>query len=132
MDLSGLGQRIKFLRESRQWSLEELAHSSDVAKNTINDLENGKGNPTLKTIELISQALGERLIEFYPPKPTKKQMAAMVRFSSLAAHADLVTLHACLYLWRGSKENLELVHSKIRDEVYALRKHIDLIRSENE
>ncbi len=58
-----LGKRIAFLRKQKRWSCLELALRADVNRNYLNDLENGKRNPTLKILRQISYALDIDLSE---------------------------------------------------------------------
>jgi len=54
-------QSIKERRESLQVTQEILSDLSDVSLRTIKQFERGKGNPTLQTLEKISDALGLEL-----------------------------------------------------------------------
>lgn len=49
---------IKTFRDAKGWSQEELAERAGIRRPTITELENGRGNPTLQTIEAIAKALG--------------------------------------------------------------------------
>lgn len=60
-----LGMRIKFLRTQKRWSQEDLSLESNVNKNYICDLENGRRNPSLDILERISLALGISLQESF-------------------------------------------------------------------
>lgn len=60
-----LGMRIKFLRTQKRWSQEDLSLESNVNKNYICDLENGRRNPSLDILERISLALGISLQELF-------------------------------------------------------------------
>lgn len=57
------GMRLKYLRQKKGWSQEDLALESHVNKNYISDLENGRRNPTLEIMERLSIALGITLSE---------------------------------------------------------------------
>lgn len=57
MDLKAFGQRIKSIREEVSLSQDGLARDSGVSRNTINDLEQGRGNPTLKTFQDLADTL---------------------------------------------------------------------------
>ena len=50
--------KVKKLRESRGWSMQELSDRSGVSKGYISMLENGKVNPSLKKLKELSRALG--------------------------------------------------------------------------
>jgi transcriptional regulator with XRE-family HTH domain len=64
LDLVKLGQRIRFLRQGKGWSLSDLAERSGVSKAYISDLENGSaGKPNIQYVYSISTALGATLDE---------------------------------------------------------------------
>lgn len=54
---SQLGKRIEYLRKQKGWSQEDLSLESNVNKNYICDLENGRRNPSLMILVRISRAL---------------------------------------------------------------------------
>jgi len=60
-----LGMRIKYLRQKRKWSQEDLALNSNINRNYISDLENGRRNPSLEILERITVALGITLEELF-------------------------------------------------------------------
>lgn len=55
---SKLGRRIRFLRDAKQLSQEELAHRAAIHVTYLSGLENGKRNPSLTVLERLSSALG--------------------------------------------------------------------------
>ena len=57
------GMRLRYLREQKGWTQETLAFESNLNKNYISDLENGRRNPTLVVMEKLSYALGITLSE---------------------------------------------------------------------
>ncbi|MEG0236834.1 MAG: S24 family peptidase [Cetobacterium sp.] len=48
---------LKKLRESRNLTIEELAKKANIGKGTVGDIETGRSNSTIKTLEKISKAL---------------------------------------------------------------------------
>nr|MCR5565022.1 helix-turn-helix domain-containing protein [Gammaproteobacteria bacterium] len=46
-----LGMRIRYLRNKKKISQEELSFTSGVNRNYLSDLERGMRNPTLKVLE---------------------------------------------------------------------------------
>lgn len=60
-----LGMRIKFLRKQRKWSQEDLALESNINKNYICDLENGRRNPSLDVLERLCYAFQISLAELF-------------------------------------------------------------------
>ena len=49
------------LRTAKGYSLRELEEISGVSKATINNIENGKANPTIETLLLLAKALDVEL-----------------------------------------------------------------------
>lgn len=58
MHLSELIITIKERRESLQVTQETLAELAGVGLRTLKQFESGKGNPTLKTLQKLSDVLG--------------------------------------------------------------------------
>jgi len=52
-----LGKNLKILRLKRKLSQGELSKSLNVDRAYISNIENGRMNPTLSTLEKIAQAL---------------------------------------------------------------------------
>lgn len=48
------GTRVRKLRQGRKWSLTYFSVHSGLAKTFIHDLETGKKEPCLRTIEVIA------------------------------------------------------------------------------
>lgn len=59
-----IGARLKDERKKRGLQQGELAEISNVAIKTIGQIENFKGNPTLKTIDKLAKAFDIRLENF--------------------------------------------------------------------
>lgn len=51
------GMRVRYLRERLHLSQEDLALEINLSKNYISDIECGRRNPSLKTIEKIAIGL---------------------------------------------------------------------------
>jgi len=51
------GQRVKVLRQLRNLTQEGLAERTGLSYKFIGEIERGTGNPTIETVEKISQAL---------------------------------------------------------------------------
>lgn len=49
------------IRTAKGYSLRELEEISGVSKTTINNIENGKANPTIETLLLLAKALNVEL-----------------------------------------------------------------------
>src|SRR5439155_1724850 len=55
---SGIGSRLREIREARGLTLASLARKSGIAKPNLSPLENDKVTPTFKTLQMIASALG--------------------------------------------------------------------------
>lgn len=60
-----LGNRIKMLRERFGITQEELAEKAGISAKGLGELERGKGNPTLLTLEALANGLGITLSELF-------------------------------------------------------------------
>ena len=60
-----LGMRIRYLREQKKMTLEDLSFEADVNKNYLSDLERGNRNPTVNVLIRIAVALGITLEELF-------------------------------------------------------------------
>ena len=52
-----VGDNIRFIREKRGWTQEDLAIVSKMSKTFIGDVERGEKSPTILTVEKIAKAL---------------------------------------------------------------------------
>ena len=59
------GKRIRYLREKKRISQEELAFRCNLNKNYISDIERVTRNPTLKGIEKLAEGLEIKLTELF-------------------------------------------------------------------
>ncbi len=59
-------ERIRQLRNEKGLSQVKLAVMADMDPATLNRLERGTGNPNLKTLERVADALGVEVADFFP------------------------------------------------------------------
>ena len=52
-----LGKNVKYYRFKARFTQEDLAERTELSPRYISDIENGRGNVPLDTIELIARAL---------------------------------------------------------------------------
>lgn len=57
--------RLWELRTAKGYSLRTLEELSGVSKTEINDIENGKINPTIETLQLLAAALEVELSDLF-------------------------------------------------------------------
>lgn len=64
-----IGQLLKDLREDRGWSLRDLWMTVGMNKTYLGDIELGKRNPTVNSLEKIVAGYGLTLKEFFEKMP---------------------------------------------------------------
>ena len=60
-----LGSRLSSLRKRKKMTLDDLSAKSGVSKSILSQIERDLSNPTVTTISRISEALGEKLSDFF-------------------------------------------------------------------
>jgi transcriptional regulator with XRE-family HTH domain len=69
-----IGARVRQQRQTRGWTLDQLAEAAGVSRRMVVNVEQGAANPSLGTLLRISDALGvglPALVETPQPKPLK-------------------------------------------------------------
>lgn len=64
-----IGQLLKDLRDERGWSLREFGLIVGVNKTYLGDIELGKRNPTINSLEKIVAGYGLTVREFFAKMP---------------------------------------------------------------
>lgn len=64
-----IGQLLKDLRDERGWSLREFGLIVGMNKTYLGDIELGKRNPTLNSLEKIVAGYGLTVREFFAKMP---------------------------------------------------------------
>lgn len=60
-----IGERLYYWRNLKQTSVYKLSKIGGVSENHIRNLENGKKQPTIKTLQAITDGLNITLSEFF-------------------------------------------------------------------
>ena len=71
---AAIGGRVRQERQSRRWTLDQLAEAAGVSRRMVVNVEQGAANPSVGTLLRISDALGvglPALVEPPDPKPVK-------------------------------------------------------------
>ncbi len=64
-----LGQKLRATRQERGFSLRELAAKAEVSPSLLSQIENGKANPSVRSLHSIADALGVSVNYFFPNNP---------------------------------------------------------------
>ena len=71
---AAIGVRVRQERQSRRWTLDQLAEAAGVSRRMVVNVEQGTANPSVGTLLRISDALGvglPALVERPEPRPVK-------------------------------------------------------------
>jgi transcriptional regulator with XRE-family HTH domain len=61
--LKGFGERVRELREKKEWTQEDLADKTSFHRTYIGMIERGERNPSLKNMKKFADAFGLNLSE---------------------------------------------------------------------
>jgi transcriptional regulator with XRE-family HTH domain len=70
---SAIGDRVRQERQSRRWTLDQLAEAAGVSRRMVINVEQGAANPSVGTLLRISDALGVGLPALVEP-PHREQV----------------------------------------------------------
>ena len=87
-------ERIRQLRTERGLSQAKLAVMADMDPATLNRLERGTGNPNLKTLERVADALGVEVTDFFPKAP-RRSSPELSLFNGLEDERRLLDYRRC-------------------------------------
>lgn len=71
-----LGERLRKLRNERNLTIAELADKSGLSSGLISQIERGRSNPSVRTLQRLSSALGVNLWAFLQPSESNPASAA--------------------------------------------------------
>lgn len=97
-ELSGIGENVREARQQRGWSLRKLAAEADVSASLISQIENGRANPSVRTLYSLAEALDLPVAEFIPadtsadPAPSLNATTSEVRSSADAVFESVLPL----------------------------------------
>lgn len=66
-----IGDRLKYIRLSKNLSMHKLQEISDVSQSTISNIEQDTRSPQLDTLEKLCDALNVRLLDVLPQEHTQ-------------------------------------------------------------
>lgn len=70
-----IGERLRQLRGERDLTIADLAGRAGVSAGIISQIERGKSNPSIKTLQALRSALGVNLWEFLDNPPQRSNEA---------------------------------------------------------
>ena len=59
------GQNLKHIRKRMNMTQEELATKMEISQSYLSDIENGRKNPSIKTVKKLADGLGVSVNELF-------------------------------------------------------------------
>ena len=72
-----LGQRVRDLRKSRGWTLEQAATQAGLARSTLSKIENGQMSPTYAALKKLAVGLEISVPQLFTPPEASQVMGRM-------------------------------------------------------
>lgn len=89
--ISELGRQLRSIRESRGWTLDELAERSGLSKPQLSRLESGERRPSLAALLSLSKAYGLAVGAFFSVPQTASDIAVVRAEKCLPQEANGLT-----------------------------------------
>ena len=106
--LKSLGQRIRSLRISKDWSIERLASRSELSPRFVSEIEAGRGNVSVARLALIAHALQEPIQNLIPA--AKDDISLRGRIWELLEGCQPKDLEE-LYAWLAARRTRSVARS---------------------
>lgn len=88
-----VGENIRTIRKLKKISINKLSKLAGVSLGFLSDIENGKTNPSIDTLEKISEALEVDVKDFFEPTLNEKDVKNHKEAPSLLEGANKNTLN---------------------------------------
>lgn len=93
-----LGERVRDLRKSRNWTLEQAAKQAGLARSTLSKIENGQMSPTYEALKKLAEGLEISVPQLFTA-PSNEQIngrMSVTKLGSGEAHATTTYEHELL------------------------------------
>lgn len=72
-----LGVRVRELRKTRGWTLEQAAQKAGLARSTLSKIENGQMSPTYEALRKLAEGLSISVPQLFTPPSRAQVMGRM-------------------------------------------------------
>jgi len=116
-----IGDNIKRVREAKKLSQKEVITAIGMGAAQYSRIENGKTDPSVNTLERISQALGVELAELFAFSPLKevgshdKTLMEKIRLMEGLSEDEQKTIFTILDAFVGKKKLKDTLSSVLKD-----------------
>ncbi len=73
--MARVGEKIKRLRQDRRWTQPRLAVEAGVAVSAVSQIETGRRNPNVGTLDKLARALGVEVPDLFREPEAPKALA---------------------------------------------------------
>lgn len=93
-----LGERVRSLRQARNWTLEQAAQRAGLARSTLSKIENEQMSPTYDAVQKLARGLGIDVPQLFTPSVSDKVTGrrAVTRAGAGRAHVTATYEHELL------------------------------------
>lgn len=85
-----LGERVRDLRKSRNWTLEQAASQAGLARSTLSKIENGQMSPTYEALKKLATGLQISVPQLFT-QPQRDQVSGRMSVTKAGAGAHHAT-----------------------------------------
>ncbi|MFT7058020.1 MAG: transcriptional regulator with XRE-family HTH domain [Pseudorhodobacter sp.] len=86
-----LGARVRELRKSKGWTLEQAANKAGLARSTLSKIENGQMSPTYDAMRKLAAGLSIPVPQLFTP-PSRAQIMGRMAVTKMGEGADHPTI----------------------------------------
>lgn len=94
---------VKRLRQEREWNQTELAYHAGLAPSVISQIENGKRDPSARTLRKLAEALGVEVGDLFPkaqaPLPLEPEAVGLTAADPSGKLTAAAVLEEIAELW---------------------------------
>jgi transcriptional regulator with XRE-family HTH domain len=110
-----LGERVRELRKSRGWTLEQAAKQAGLARSTLSKIENGQMSPTYEALKKLAEGLQISVPQlFTPPQQDRISGRMAVTKAGQGTHHATTTYEHELLADMLSKKRMLPYRARIR------------------
>ena len=93
-----LGRRVREIRQSRNWTLEEASKRTGLARSTLSKIENELMSPTFEAVQKLADGLGIDVPQLFTPsrRPASGGRRSLTRSGQGRAHPTATYEHELL------------------------------------
>ena len=110
-----LGVRVRALRKSRSWTLEQAANAAGLARSTLSKIENGQMSPTYDALKKLAEGLSISVPQLFTPPEDDRITGRMVHTRAAEGVDYLTTTYEHKLLAEGLTQKKMLpYHTRVR------------------